>query len=98
MLLFKSLKRPPKFTLTINGYIIEQVKELFFLCITVDQNVTWDAHITKILIKLARVIGILHKLKRIFPQDILYLRAPPLRIKMQTHKNIVKEGCKDSRF
>ena len=33
--------------LTINGDIIEQVKELNFLGITVDQNVTWDAHITK---------------------------------------------------
>ena len=37
-----------------------------FLGITVDLNVTWDAHITKISIKLARVIGILHKLKRTF--------------------------------
>ena len=39
--------------------------------ITIDQNVTWDAHITKISIKLARVFGILHKLKRTFPQHIL---------------------------
>ena len=67
MLFFKSPKRPPKITLTINGDIIEQVEEFNFLSITVDQNVNWDAHITRISIKLARVIGILHKLKRIFP-------------------------------
>ena len=71
MLFFKSPKRPPKLTLTINGDIIEQVEEFNFLGITVDQNVNWDAHITKISIKLARVIGILHKLKRTFPQHIL---------------------------
>ena len=71
MLFFKSPKRPPKLTLTINGDIIEQVEEFNFLGITVDLNVTWDAHITKISIKLARVIGILHKLKRTFPQHIL---------------------------
>ena len=48
--IFKSPKRPTKLTL-IKGFNI--------LGITVDQNVTWDAHITKISIKLARVIGIL---------------------------------------
>ena len=71
MLFFKSPTRPPKPTLTMNGDIIEQVEEFNFLGITVDQNVTWDAHITKISIQLARVIGILHKLKRTFPQHIL---------------------------
>ena len=50
---------------------VEHVEEFNFLGITVDQNVNWDAHITKISIKLARVIGILHKLKRTFPQHIL---------------------------
>ena len=67
----KSPKRPPKLTLTINGDIIEQFGEFNFIRITVDQNVTWGAHITKISIQLARVIGILHKLKRSFPQRIL---------------------------
>ena len=71
MLFFKSPKRPPKLTLSINGDIIEQVEEINFLGITVDQNVNWDTHITKISIKLARVIGILHKLKRNFLQHIL---------------------------
>ena len=71
MLFFKSPKRPPKLTLTINGDIIEQVEEFNFLDITVDQNVTWDAHITKISLKLARVIGILHKLKCTFVHHIL---------------------------
>ena len=40
MLFFKSPKCSPKLTLTINGDIIEQVKEFNFLGITVDQNVT----------------------------------------------------------
>ena len=71
MLFFKSPKRSPKLTMTINGDIIEQVEEFNSLDITVDQNVTWDAHITKLSIKLARVICILHKLKRTFPQHIL---------------------------
>ena len=110
MLFFKSPKHPPKLRLTINGDIIEQVEEFNFLGITVDQNVTWDAHITKISIKLARVIGILHKLKRTFPQHILRTIYNSLihphfiyglylwGFKMQTHKSIAKEGYKDSSF
>ena len=58
MLFFKSPKRRPKLRLTINGDIIEQVKEFNLLGITFDQNVTWDAHLTKISIILARVIGL----------------------------------------
>ena len=57
--------------MTINGNIIERDKEFNFLGIKVDQNVTWDAHITKISTELARVIDILHKLKRTFPKHIL---------------------------
>ena len=42
-----------------------------FLCITLDQNITWNDHISKISIKVARVIGIMNKLKHIFPHQIL---------------------------
>ena len=42
-----------------------------FLGYTLDQNISWKPHITKMAIKIARVIGVLHKLKHIFPQHIL---------------------------
>ena len=42
-----------------------------FLGITLDQNITWKPHITKMAIKLARVAGVLNKLKHISPQHIL---------------------------
>ena len=63
MVFFKHPKTIPKLKLTINDYPIEQVTEFNFLGITIDENVTWNAHITKASIKIARVIGILHKLK-----------------------------------
>ena len=62
MVFFKHPKAIPKLKLTINDNPIEQVTEFNFLGITIDQNVTWNAHITKTSIKIARVIGILHKL------------------------------------
>ena len=62
MVFFKHLKAIPKLKLTINDNPIEQIAEFNFLGITNDQNVMWSAHTTKISIKIARVIGILHKI------------------------------------
>ena len=56
-----------------NGNPIDEVQEFNFLGITIDQNLTWTPHIRKIFIKISRVIGVLRKLKRIFPQHILRL-------------------------
>ena len=71
MLFFKHTKVVPTLKLLINGNPIEQVTNFNFLGITIDQNITWSDHITKISIKVARVIGILSKLKHIFPRNIL---------------------------
>ena len=71
MLFFKHPKVVPTLKLLINGNPIEQVTNFNFLGITIDQNITWSDHITKISIKVARVIGILSKLKHIFPHNIL---------------------------
>ena len=71
MLFFKHPKVVPTLKLLINGNPIEQVTNFNFLGITIDQNITWSDHITKISIKVARVIGILSKLKHIFPRNIL---------------------------
>ena len=71
MKFFKVLKVVPRLNLTIVGYLIEQVNEFNFLGITLDQNITWKPHITKMTIKIARVIGVLSKLKHIFLQHIL---------------------------
>ena len=71
MIFFKVPKVVPRLNLTIAGNPIEQVNEFNFLGITLDQNITWKPHITKVAIKIARVIGVLRKLKHIFPQHIL---------------------------
>ena len=67
MIFFKVPKVVPRLSLTIAGNPIEQVNEFNFLGITLDQNITSKPHITKMAIKIARVIGVLNKLKHIFP-------------------------------
>ena len=53
MVFFKHPKAIPKLKLTINDNPIEQVSKFNFLGITIDQNVTWNAHITKTSINIA---------------------------------------------
>ena len=73
MLFFKHPKIVPALNLSINENLIEQVINFNFLGITIDQimSITWNDHILKIAIEVARVIGILNKLKHIFPQKIM---------------------------
>ena len=71
MIFFKHPKVIPKLNLKIDGNAIEQVAEFNFLGIDIDQNITWKPHVTKTAIKISRVIGVLNKLKHIFPQHIL---------------------------
>ena len=58
MIFFKHPRTIPKLNISMNGNPVEQVTNFNFLCITIDQNVTWNDHTSKISIKVARVIGI----------------------------------------
>ena len=71
MIFFNHPKVIPRLNLKIAGNTIEQVAEFNFLGINIDQNITWKSHVTKTAIKISRVIGVLNKLKHIFPQHIL---------------------------
>ena len=71
MIYLKHPRTIPKLSISIHGNPVEQVTNFNFLGITLDQNITWNDHISKISIKVARVIGIMNKLKHIFPHQIL---------------------------
>ena len=57
--------------LMINNTQIEQVKEFNFLGILLDECMTWNPHIQKISSKISRVNGVLSRLKRFVPSNIL---------------------------
>ena len=71
MTFFKHPRTIPKLSISINDNPVEQVTNFNFLGITLDQNITWNDHISKISIKVARVIGIMNKVKHIFPHQVL---------------------------
>ena len=57
----------------INGQAIECVTEFIFLGLTLDENLSWNAHIQKISNKVSRSLGVIRRLKRFLPSHILRL-------------------------
>ena len=111
MIFFKHPRTITKLDISFNDNPVEQVTNFNFLVITIDQNLTWNYHISKISIKVARVIGIMNKLKHIFPHQILqtlynslihpyfiylhHLWLIYLGIFPKTVNNTAKESCKN---
>ena len=58
-------------TVIINGIQIEKVHDFNFLGVCLDSNLKWDGHIKLLASKLGKYSGILNKLKRYIPIDIL---------------------------
>ena len=55
----------------LNGSPIEYIHEFNFLGLTLDSSLSFKFHLTKKGNKISRVIGLLHKLKHIFPSYLL---------------------------
>ena len=64
-------KNIDQLTFSINGKQIENVKFFKFLGIMFDEHLTGKNHITMLTYKLCKVIGILNRLKNIYPQQAL---------------------------
>ena len=50
---------------------IEKVESFNFLDITLTETLCWDNHINLVKMKISKVIGILYKLKNVFPGEKL---------------------------
>ena len=57
--------------LELNGEPLVRVEDFNFLGLTIDQHVTWNSHIQKISNKISISLGIMNRLKRYLPQNVL---------------------------
>ena len=57
--------------LELNGEPLVRVEDFNFLGLTIDQHMTWNAHIQKISNKISRYLGVMNRLKRYLHQNIL---------------------------
>ena len=62
---------PQNFEIKINNTLIERSREFCFLGLTINEHLTWKTHINKIYNQVSKYTGILNKMKRFLPQNIL---------------------------
>ena len=70
-MIFHKRRDVPQLDLLLDNIKIELVSNFTFLGIILDTSLSWKFHTKMIAIKISKIIGILHKLKYIFPKEIL---------------------------
>ena len=71
MTFHKSQKNVTPLNLSIDDIPIDSVDEFNYLGIILHKRLTWKNHINMVTNKIAKVSGILNRLKHIFPQNVL---------------------------
>ena len=71
MVFHRKQKKIREIHLSINDIQIEQVPTFNFLGITLNENLSWKNHTKMVGNKISRVIGVLFRLKDVFPKEIL---------------------------
>ena len=73
-MVFHSMQRKVTYpVLTINNTIIERVKQLMFLGILLHYTLKWQKHIDCISKKVCKAIGVMYRLKHIYPETVLLI-------------------------
>ena len=56
---------------SMNNRVIDVVQHFNYLGIMLDADMSWKTHVAMVRNKLSRINGILHRLKYIYPQNVL---------------------------
>ena len=67
---FHNCREVPDLKLSLNNKDIDKVNTFCFLGILVDSDLCWKSHINIIRLKISRLMGILHRVKRFLPKNI----------------------------
>ena len=66
-------KKIPPLKFIINDTCLEQIEHFTYLGLTIRHDLNWTHHVNKISNKISKNIGILNRLRHVFPQNILKL-------------------------
>ena len=67
----KQLPDNNSYHLTLDGNCLERVRATKFLGLYIDEKLTWNHHINYVCIKISKGLGIIRRLKSIFPSSVL---------------------------
>ena len=62
---------PSEQHILLNGHTIERVKSYKYLGVQIDETLSWEAHISEVAGKVAKVLAALRRLRPLCPQNIL---------------------------
>ena len=71
MIFHRKQKHIQNINIVINGMHIERVESFNFLGITLTETLCWDNHVNLVKMEISKVIGILYRLKNVFPGETL---------------------------
>ena len=78
-----------KFSVSIDGYVLQQVEFTKFLGIFIDEKLNWKKHIEHIAIKISKGLGALGRVRNILPQKALLMLYNTMIYPYLTYCNIV---------
>ena len=88
----KNVSLYEQLTLEFNGEKIKRTKTFNFLGIVVNEQLTWNSHITHLSSKINPVVGLLHRLKYQLPTNILKMIYNSLILSRLHYANIIWGG------
>ena len=78
-----------KFSVSIDGYLLEQVQHTKFLGVFIDAKLNWKTHIEYIAMKISKGLGALGRVRNILPQNAMLMLYNTMVSPYLTYCNIV---------
>ena len=70
-MIFHKRKKVPNLSIALNDTTITKVDSFNYLGILLDSNLCWKSHTDMLVLKILRLIGVLHRVNKYFPKSIL---------------------------
>lgn len=73
MVFYKPGRKVKNISLSINSICLQSTESFTFLGLTIDYQLTWKHHMNNICSKVSRTAGVLNRLKRLLPENVLQI-------------------------
>jgi hypothetical protein len=96
LLVSRKLNPPPKPILILNGEDVKEVSSHKHLGLTFNSNLNWSDHISHLVVKASKCVGLLRKICRDVPRQCLEILYKSMIRPILEYGNIIYDGSHDS--